>query len=418
MRVLISGAGIAGPTLAWFLAKTGAHITVVEKAPTLLPHGQNVDIQGSARTVVDKMGLTEEVRRNNTTEKGTQFIDSYGRPFARMPVNEKASSASFTSEFEILRGDLAKVLYEATRNDTQTKYLFDTTIKRVIANTDESVRVELSSGDVEEYDLLVAADGQWSKVRKQVFPSEEIKVRDLGMYAVYYTIPRLPEDNDWWNIYQALGCRIITLRPDPHGTIRAMFTRMPCNDIQKQAWQKASRSDRKTQQELLRHEFADAGWQARRLLDNMDQAPDWYFQAMQQIKMNKWSKGRVICLGDTAFAPTPLTGMGTSLAMLGGYLLAGEISKLNTGQPVSNALDEYERIFRPFVEKICDIPWFVPGIGHPETAFKRAIFRLCIRAVTGIMRTSWIANRNFDTSNDEDFPLPIYPIFEQGRSKK
>ena len=113
MRVLISGAGIAGPSLAYFLAKAGAHIIVLEKAPALLPYGQNIDISGSARQVVRKMGLLDEVRRHNTKEAGSQFIDAQGRPFAKFPLNE-GSSASLTNEFEILRGDLAKVLYTAT----------------------------------------------------------------------------------------------------------------------------------------------------------------------------------------------------------------------------------------------------------------------------------------------------------------
>jgi hypothetical protein len=100
------------------------------------------------------------------------------------------------------------------------------------------------------------------------------------MYVAYWTIPRLPINNDWWNIYLALQSRIITLRPDPHGTIRAMFTRMPCNDVQSKAWLEAEKSDRKTQQELLRKQFTDAGWQAGRILDAMDQAPDFYFHAI------------------------------------------------------------------------------------------------------------------------------------------
>ena len=100
MRVLISGAGIAGPTVAWFLAKAGARVSIVEKAPRLLPYGQNIDITGSAIAIIKKMGLLEEVRRLNTTEKGTQFIDSRGHPFAPFPVK---GGADFTSEFEILR---------------------------------------------------------------------------------------------------------------------------------------------------------------------------------------------------------------------------------------------------------------------------------------------------------------------------
>lgn len=165
--------------------------------------------------------------------------------------------------------------------------MFNTTVKKVVSNDDDTVKVELSRGEVQEFDLLVAADGQWSKVRKQCFPPESVSVVYKGMYVVYYTIPRLLNDNNWWNIYQALDSRIITLRPNPHGTIRAMFTLMPCNDAQEKAWGDASKSDRKAQQALLRREFAEAGWQAQRLLDAMDHAPDFYFHVIEQIKMSK-----------------------------------------------------------------------------------------------------------------------------------
>jgi len=185
MRVLISGAGVAGPTLAYWLAKTGARITVLEKAQSLLPHGQNVDMEGSAITVIKKMGLMDQYRNFNTTEKGTLFIDSKGRPFAPFPVK----NTSFTSEFEILRGDLAAILYKAAKDHPNVKYLFGTTINRVLSNDDASVKVELSNGEVQEFDILVAADGQWSKVRRQCFPPESVKVVDYDMYAIYYTIP-------------------------------------------------------------------------------------------------------------------------------------------------------------------------------------------------------------------------------------
>lgn len=418
MRVLISGAGIAGPTLAWFLAKTGARVTVIEKSRSLLPHGQNVDVQGSAVTAIKKMGLMDEVRRFNTTEKGTQFIDRNGRPFAPFPVKE-GSIASFTSEFEILRGDLAAVFYEATKDHPNVNYLFGTTSKEVVSNNDDNVKVELSNGEVQEFDLLVAADGQWSKVRKQCFPPESVSVVDLGMYVGYWTIPRQPSDNDWWNIYQALGSRIITLRPDPHGTIRAMFTRMPCNDAQRKAWLEASRSDRQTQEELLRREFTDAGWQAQRLLGAMDQAPDFYFQACQQIKMSKWSNSRVVCLGDAAHAPTPLTGLGTSLAITGAYILAAELSKLDDGEHPSKALDAYESTFRPFVEQSQKIPFFVPAIAHPETAWKRWLFQGFVGALSKVVAIPWVANRfnRSNESNDDGFPLPQYPSFDDKCSK-
>ncbi|MCJ1372009.1 hypothetical protein MMC20_003230 [Loxospora ochrophaea] len=415
MRVLISGAGIAGPSLARCLAKAGTDITIVEKSPSLLPHGQSIDFQGSARTVVKKMGLMDEIRRHHTTEKGTQFIGPKGRPFAPFPVKE-GSSASFTSEFEILRGDLAKILYEATKDYPNVKYLFGTTIKEVISNNNDSVKVELSNGEVHDFDLLVAADGQWSKVRKQCFPPECVNVVDFGVHSVYWTVPRLPSDNDWWNVYTALESRIITLRPDPYGTMRTIFTCMPCNDAQTKAWREASKSDRKTQQELLRREFADAGWQAQRLLDSMDRAPDFYFQPIQQVKMSKWSHSRVVCLGDTAYAPTPLTGMGTSLAITGAYVLAGELSKLGDGEHPSKAFEAYESTFRPFVEESQKIPSFIPAIAYPGTAWKRWLLQVLLGALSRVAAVSWLTNR-FDHDNREDFPLPQYPSFNDDGSE-
>ncbi|KAF3291395.1 hypothetical protein TWF970_000609 [Orbilia oligospora] len=388
MRVLISGAGIAGPSLAWFLAKSGAKVTTVEKAQCILPHGQNIDIQGSARKVIKKMGLVDEILRFNTTEKGTQLIDPKGRPFAPFPVQKgNSGSMSFTSEFEILRGDLAAVFYKATRNHPNVTYLFDTTVKQVISNDTEGqcVKVELSNGEVQTYDLLVLSDGQWSKLRKSCFPAETVKVVDKDMFAVYWTIPRIPTDNDWWNIYAALGRRLVSLRPDPYGTIRAMFTRMPLNEAHRQEWFTAARGDRKTQEALLRKEFTDAGWQAQRLLDSIPTAPDFYFQAMQQIKMTKWSTGRIVCLGDTAYAPTPLTGMGTSLAINGAYVLAGELSKLEEGE-------------------------------HPSKAFERFLISIMGSALSKVVRTPWLISRLvgilFDDADGDDFPLPRYKAFE------
>lgn len=411
MRVLISGAGVAGPSLAYFLSKVGARITVVEKAPALLPHGQNVDITGAAVTVIKKMGVFDEVKGYHTSEKGTQLIDSTGRPFAPFPVKEN-SVASFTSEFEILRGDMAKILWETSRAHPNVEYMFDTTVRRVLHNSDDSVKVELSNGTVQEYDLLVAADGQWSKLRKQVFAPEAVNIVDKNMYVVYFTVPRIKEDNDWWNVYIGLQSRIITLRPDPHGTIRAMFTMMPCNEAQKTAWNAAIRAGRQKQEYLVRQHFADAGWQAARLLDAMSAAPDFYFHPMQQIKMEKWSRNRVVCLGDTAFAPTPLTGMGTSLAVIGGYMLAGELAKLAVGQHPRTALDGYEKAFRPFVEQTQHVMGIFPGAVHPATAWKRWLLQTAVSTVawaTTVPLLTRLAGSDKSTEeNNDGFTLPSY----------
>ncbi|GAB7356780.1 hypothetical protein MBLNU459_g7674t1 [Dothideomycetes sp. NU459] len=414
MRVLISGAGIAGSTLAWFLARAGVHITIVEKAHSIPPHGQNIDIQGSAVKIAKKMGLLDQIRQANTTEKGTQFIDPNGKPFALFSIID-GCYASPTSEFEILRGDLAAILYRAAKDDSNVDYLFGTTITEVISNDNDKVEVRLSDGKIHEFDLLVAADGQWSQLRKQCFPTESVKVIHKRMYACYWTVPRLSRDNDLWNVYLALGSRIISTRPDPYGTIRTMFSHMPCNDAQEQAWMAATRSDRKTQQELVKREFADAGWESQRLLDSMDQAPDFYLQPIQQIKMTKWSNARVICLGDTAYAPTPLSGMGAALAMIGGYVLAGELSKLKDGDHPSTALEAYESIFRPFVEESQEIPSFVPAIAHPATAWKRWMFQAFVGTLAWVLAIPWVRNKFGEDSMDDNFSLPQYSGFvEEG----
>ncbi|KAJ4370620.1 hypothetical protein N0V83_005141 [Neocucurbitaria cava] len=421
MHVLISGAGIAGPALAWWLARNGiAQVTIIEKAQSILPHGHNVDIGGSARTVIKKMGLRDKVLELNTTEKGTQFIDPKGRPYAAFPV-QQGSAASLTSEWEIMRGDLAKLLSEEAKKCPGVEFLFGTTISSVLSNDSTSVKVLLSNGETRSYDLLVAADGQWSKVRKQCFPPEAVTVVDKDMYVGYWTIPRLPSDNEWWNIYHGLGSKMISTRPDPHGTIRAMMSQMPLSPAQKRAWQEASKADRQSQQDLLRKEFGAAGWQADRLLEEMDAAPDFYFQAVQQIKMAKWSEGRVVCLGDTAYAPTPLTGMGTSLALLGAYVLAGELGKLppnGESQHPAVALDAYEKVFRPFVEEVQVIPSWIPGIAHPETAWKRWVFGVVMGVISWLASWRWLVSRFGKDDDAEDFVLPVYLEPEVGAGEK
>lgn len=414
MRVLISGAGIAGPTLAWFLARTGWRVTVVERASSILSHGQNVDLHASAVTVIKRMGLFDELKRNHTGERGTQFVNSKGSPYARFPAGDGAASP--TSEFEILRGDLARLLYKATADHPNIEYQFSTTVKQIVSNDDQSVKVEFSHGGNQEYDLLVAADGQWSKIRKQAFPPDSVTVVDKGMFAVYWTTERLPDDNDWWNVYFSGKSKLVSLRPDPYNTIRAMFTCMPRTDDHKKEWLEASKSDEETQRSFLRREFSEVGWQAGRLLQTMDEAPDFYFQAVQQIRMSDWSVGRVVCLGDAGYAPTPLTGAGTSLAVIGAYVLAGELGKLGPSQHPSTALKEYQTIFKPYVEQEQNIPFFVPGIAHPDTATKKWLVENLMWLVAKIVSLPFLKGTP-GQQEDDGFKLPSYTTLESSTDK-
>lgn len=192
-----------------------------------------------------------------------------------------------------------------------------------------------------------------------------------------------------------------------------MFTYMPSTSAQKEAWEKASRGGRQLQQSFLKKEFEGAGWETQRLLDGLEQAPDFYFQAIQQIRMSKWSTSRIVCLGDAAYAPTPLTGAGASLAILGAYVLAGELSKLKDGEHPSAAFNGYESAFRPFVEDIQEIPSFLPGIAHPSTAWKIWFFQVIISVISKIVSIPWIMKGVDRKVDDEDFKLPKYPVYDE-----
>ncbi|KAI8806817.1 hypothetical protein BJ742DRAFT_740311 [Cladochytrium replicatum] len=413
MRVLIVGAGIAGPTLAWFLSKSGRDtVTVLEKSSHFLNKGHNVDINGSALKVLEKMDLLDALLDRHTSEKGAYVVDSNGRPFAQFPVIP-GKDASPTSEHEIMRGDLAELLYESSKDLPGVEYLFGTTILRILSTPEAKnapVTIHLSNGDVRDFDLVVAADGQWSKTRTECFPADVVTVIDKDLFMVYSTIPRQPEDNDWVNIYLASKSRNLFLRPDNHGTIRAALTKYCADDNEKAQWRQASRSDRETQMRLVRATFSDAGWCTDRILQGMESTDEFYFQEVRQIRMRKWSNGRIVCVGDAACAPTPITGKGTSLALVGAYTLAGELSLLEEGEHPARALDGYEAMLRPFVEKIQDIPSYVPRMMHPNGKLEVGLMKGVLWKMSKVMATSLYAKLFLKdaTSEDEDFPLPIY----------
>ena len=417
MRVLISGSGIAGPVLAYWLSRLGHSCTVLDKATSMRATGQNIDISGSAITVAKKMRVLEEIKKRNTTEKGTQVIDPAGRECAKFPLREGGFSA--TNPYEILRGDLAQVFYEKAEAERGIEWRFGTTVKTVLENSAKLVKVELSTGEVESFDLLVAADGQWSSIRKQLFAAESITLRDLGMFCVHWTVPRNATDNDWWNIYPGLDRRSVTTRPDPYGTIRVMLTHMPSTPQKRQDWEAATRSSRKDQMELIRRDFSDVGWQMPRFMADMDRADDFYYWPMQQIKMDQWSVGRVICLGDAAYAPTPLTGSGTPLAIIGAYCLAGELSEVESAESTQlsyeqlrHALEAYEALYHPWVSKIQNtIPPFLPGAFHVRTKWQRWLLTTFFRTVSMILSWKWVQKRfgiEDMEENHDGFILPVY----------
>ena len=356
-KILISGASIAGPTLAYWLNRFGFEVTIVERAESLRLGGQNVDIKGAAQKIAQWMGIEEEIRAADTGELGVRFVDENDVVKAALP---KGESNLGTSELEIFRGDLVKILYKHTED--KVEYLFGNQIT-ALNEKDDTVSVTFQNGEIRDFDLVICADGIRSRTRQLIFGDEPF-VRPVGLYVSYFTIPRGPSDSRWARWYNATNSRVIVMRPDNEGTTRASFSFMS----EPMGYEKLSLEEQK---QLLRDKFSDAGWEAKRVLAAMEENSDLYFDAISQVIAPRWSKGRCAMTGDAAFCPSPLTGMGVSLSVVGAYILAGELSRHAN---YADAFAAYDKAFRPYVTKIQKLPPGVPALAHPKT--KMGIFFL------------------------------------------
>lgn len=356
-KILVSGASIAGPTLAFWLHRFGFEVTVVERAPELRLGGQNIDVRDEAQQIIQLMGLEEQVLAANTGELGVRFVDSNHQVKGEFA---KGKASFGTAELEILRGDLAKILYEATQ--AQVKYIFGDQIVD-LKQQEQGVEVYFKTGETAQFDLVIAADGIRSSTRSLMFGAEP-QLKYIGLYCAYFTIPRIASDNSWAYWYNATGSRVLNIRPDNEGTMRAAFSFL----APESAYEKL---DSAAQKELLKQKFADAGWQAPRLLAALDRSSDMYLDGISQVKAPHWHKGRFAMVGDAAYCPTPMTGMGTSLSIIGAYVLAGELSRHEDHQ---EAFAAYEKLMRPLVEDIQKLPPGVPWVAHPKTKFGISLF--------------------------------------------
>ncbi len=313
--VLISGASIAGPALAYWLHRHGFSPTIVEQAPSLRPGGQAVDLRGVAREVIERMGIMPHVRRDSVDERGLAFVDATGRRTASMPA-ELFGGEGIVAEIEIMRGDLTRILFEATRDHTE--YIFDDRIGE-LSQGDDGVKVVFASGAARNFDLVVGTDGVHSGVRALAFGPETDYVRHLGAYTTYFTVPDPGDLDGWFLMHNAPGGRVAGIRPERGGTAKASlsFTSPPL---------RYDRRDMRQQQEILAAAFAGVGWRVPALLDAMWDTTDFYFDAICQVHLERWWRGRVALIGDAAYCGSPLTGLGTSMSLVGAYVLAGELA--------------------------------------------------------------------------------------------
>jgi 2-polyprenyl-6-methoxyphenol hydroxylase-like FAD-dependent oxidoreductase len=351
-HAIISGAGIAGPALADQLNARGWRTTVIERFSARRDEGQNVDIRGAAREVVRRMGIDDEVRAANTGEIGTRFLRSDGSAAASFPVGSSGRSDGPTAELEILRGELSRILIERTKHTTD--YRFDTQIGDVVDHGGH-VTVSLADGTTHEADVLVVAEGLRSRNRRLVTSAD---VRELGMHFAYATIPRDDSDDQWWNWQHASRHRAVHLRPDNLGTTRAILTFIA--DIRG-----LDELDRAAQTTILHRTFADVGGAAPRVLAAIDDGAPMYLSTVGQVRPQRWSRGRIALLGDSAFCNATFGGAGTSLALIGAHILAGELA---TAADVPPALTAYQRAMQPFVATAPEVRESVLRLANPRSA--------------------------------------------------
>src|SRR6478752_2969214 len=394
-RILISGASIAGPTLAYWLNAHGWSTTVIERLDTLRDDGQNIDVRGAGREVARRMGIEEAIRAASTGEVGAQFIDGDGDPIASFPAS-KSESGGPTAELEMLRGQLSRIIVDRTRDGTE--YIFGDEIV-ALDDHDGGVTVTFAHGPTRTFDVVALAEGLRSRTRSLVFHGSDA-VRELGLYTAYLTIPRTESDTNWWRWYNAGRGRGITLRPDNVGTTRATLSFL--SDIRG-----LEDLDRDAVITVLRRTFADAGWQAPRVLAALDDAP-LYFDALGQARLPAWTSGRVALVGDAAHCSSPASGMSTSLAITGAYVLAGELAATDDHRV---AFDRYEAVMRPYVDKAQKLPPGAPRIAQPRTRAGLVLLNAVLKIAASRLahRLGGVANALFSPPAGA-IDLPTYSV--------
>jgi 2-polyprenyl-6-methoxyphenol hydroxylase-like FAD-dependent oxidoreductase len=338
MNILISGASIAGPALAIALARRGFRPVVVERAPALRAGGYKIDVRGVAVDVLRRLGVHAAVQRASTDVQGGTFVDGAGRPL----VTLDGATIGFRcgEDLEVLRGDLARILYEQGRDAAE--YRFGDSIASLHDDGD-GVAVTFERGAPQRFDLVIGTDGLRSQVRRLAFAEADAGCeRPLGNYIAIFSVPN-DLCLDRWEMIQRAPNRIVQLystRGD--ATAKACF-------IFAAPGLSLDRHDVAAQKRCLAGLYAGMGWQVPRLLAAMDTADDFYCDAMTQIELPRWSAGRVALVGDAAYCPSPASGQGTSLALVGAEVLAAELGA--AGGDHGRAFAAWEARMRPFVTR-------------------------------------------------------------------
>lgn len=389
MRVLISGAGIAGPAVAYWLHHYGFETTIVEKAPRLRTGGYVIDFWGSGFEVADRMDLLEEISRRGYVVEEVRVVNRAGRRVAGFPATAfaRATGGRYVS---LPRGDLASAIFERIEGRVET--IFDDSISTMMEG-DSGVRVGFASGIEREFDLVIGADGLHSRVRELAFGPERQFEKYLGYKAAAFGIDGYrPRDELVYVMYTEVGQQVARFSMRDDRTMFLFTFADPDPDS----------GDLSAQKALLRRRFGASGWECPAILDALDRVDEMYFDRVSQIRMNAWSRGRIALVGDAAWCVSLLAGQGSALAMAGAYILAGELHRAKGDYRA--AFERYQALFAPLIRSKQKSALRLAGSFAPKSRVS-----LWLRdRILNMLTIPWIADLAVGRDLADSITLPGY----------
>ena len=394
MKIAINGAGVAGPTLAYWLHRCGHEPTLIEKAPHLRTGGYVIDFWGVGYTMAERMGILPEVLEAGYSVEELRLVDTAGRKSAGFSTEifRRMVGGRFTS---LPRGDLATAIYRTVEGRVET--MFGNGIVG-LEEHDAGIRASFENGSPRDFDLVIGADGLHSKIRELVFGPESQFERQLGYWVAAFNVENYqPRDELVYVSYTTPGRQVarFALR-DGQTMFLFVFAAEHMTGPEPR-----DLAERKT---LLHRVFGDAGWECPQILKAMYDVADIYFDSVSQIRIDTWRKGRVMLIGDAASCASLLAGEGTGLAMTEAYVLAGELHRANGDY--REAFRRQEQLLRPFIEGKQESAKDFASAFAPKTAFGVWIRN----QATKLMTIPPVANLLMGRSLRDDVEIPDYEM--------
>jgi 2-polyprenyl-6-methoxyphenol hydroxylase-like FAD-dependent oxidoreductase len=396
MRVLVSGSGIAGPTLAFWLSHYSMEPTIVEKAPQLRIGGYIIDFWGLGFDIADRMGLLPEIRNRGYVAREVRIVNPSGKRISGFSV-ESLSRVVQGRYISLARSDLAASIYHAIEGKVET--IFNDSVAQ-IEQTAKGVHVTFESGTVRDFDLVIGADGLHSRVRELVFGPQNQFERYLGYKVAAFEVGGYrPRDELVYVMYTEVGQQVgrFAMRDD-----RTLFLfTFAAPQIQE-----AAIDDIHAQKALLRKRFGKSGWECPKILDALDGAKELYFDRVSQVFMGRqtgsWTRGRVCLVGDAAFCVSLLAGQGCALAMTAAYILVGELHR--AGADYATAFARYQERFAPFVLQKQKSALRFAGTFAPKSKFSMFLRN----RIMNLMQIPLVADLAAGRDLADDLTLPEY----------